>query len=116
LAVACLVVGGTVGCKKTSTPTTPTVVGGAKDASVVIPKSDGYGTTGFSPGNLVVAVGTQVVWENQDTQAHTVTSDTNIWNGGASPGDAYSRTFNTKGSFAYHCNIHPGMTGVINVQ
>jgi len=113
-----VVVAGTTGCKKSSTPSTPS--GGApKDASVVIPRSDGYnanGASAFSPGNLVVPVGTTVVWTNQDVSAHRVTSDTKLFDGGAAPNDSYSRQFTTKGSFSYHCSTHPTMTGTINVQ
>ena len=116
LAVACLVVAGAVGCKKSATPTTPSGPGNGKDASVTIPKGDGYAATSFSPGNLTVETGTTVVWTNLDTQSHRITSDTNLFDGGASANDAYSRTFNTKGSFPYHCSIHPTMTGTINVQ
>src|SRR6185503_6282030 len=119
LVVACIVVAGPTGCKKSSTPSTPSGGNGTKDASVMIPRTDGYsagGASAFSPGNLVVAVGTTVVWTNQDVSAHRITSDANLFDGGAAPNDSYSRQFTTKGSFAYHCSTHPAMTGTINVQ
>jgi plastocyanin len=32
------------------------------------------------------------------------------------PGRTFSRTFQTAGSFQYHCSIHPGMVGTVSVQ
>ena len=116
LVVTCIIVAGSTGCKKSSTPTTPSGGGGAKDATILIPRSDGYGASSFSPGNLVVAAGTTVVWTNQDTLAHRITSDSKLFDGGAGPNESYSRQFTTTGSFAYHCSVHPAMTGTINVQ
>ena len=31
------------------------------------------------------------------------------------PGDAYTRSFTTQGTYAYHCHIHPGMVGRVVV-
>lgn len=70
----------------------------------------------FSPGELEIHKGTTVVWTNKDSAVHTVTGD----NGGpASPslaqGESYSYTFNTLGSFPYHCALHPSMKGTVKV-
>ncbi len=70
----------------------------------------------FSPSSLTVKKGTKVTWKNNDSIAHTVTGD----NGGPnsntlSAGDSYSFTFNTVGSFPYHCNFHPSLTGTVKV-
>jgi plastocyanin len=73
----------------------------------------------YSPDPLDVAVGTTVTWTNQDSAAHTATSD----DGGATfqsdsmdQGVSFSFTFDEAGTFAYHCEFHPNMTGTINVQ
>ena len=31
-------------------------------------------------------------------------------------GDEFSETFGTAGTFAYHCTIHPSMTGTVTVE
>ena len=71
----------------------------------------------FSPGTITVYVGTTVKWTNMDGVTHTVTSDDNSFNSGNIPGNGtYSYTFNTAGTYSYHCAIHPGMTGEVKVN
>lgn len=70
----------------------------------------------FASANLTVAKGTTVTWTNGDGAPHTVTGD----NGGPnSPslgtGQSYSYTFNTIGTFPYHCAVHPMMTATVTV-
>ncbi len=71
----------------------------------------------FQPSSLEVPVGTKVEWHNQDGMQHTVTSDIQgLFDSGAlNPGKKFDFTFNTPGSYSYHCNIHPGMQGTITV-
>jgi len=48
---------------------------------------------------------------------HTTTSDSPGWDSGPlSPGAAFTRTFNTPGTYAYHCNIHTFMHGTVIVS
>ncbi len=69
----------------------------------------------FSPSTLTVAVGATVVWKNQTQVSHTVI--TNTFGGGfISPGATLSIKFTSVGTFAYHCSIHPYMTGTIIVK
>jgi Copper binding proteins, plastocyanin/azurin family len=71
----------------------------------------------FVPASLKIAVGTTVTWTNQDSTAHTVTSDTGAWpdSGQLATGKSFSFTFNKAGTFAYHCAIHRSMTATIVV-
>jgi plastocyanin len=71
----------------------------------------------FEPAALNVKVGTTVTWTNNDSVAHTVTSDSgNLLNSPTlSPGESFSFTFTSAGSVAYHCNIHQTMKGVVVV-
>jgi plastocyanin len=72
----------------------------------------------FSPSSITVKKGTTVTWTNHDSIAHTVVetdgktgpNSQNIDNG-----KTYSFTYNTVGAFAYHCSIHPEMTGTVTV-
>jgi plastocyanin len=74
----------------------------------------------FTPPTVTIPVGRSVTWRNFDAIAHTSTSDAGVtpaWNSGnIAAGGQYVRTFTAAGSFAYHCNVHPGMTGTVVVQ
>ena len=70
-----------------------------------------------NPSDLQINVGDTVVWTNNGQTAHTVTSDSE-YELGSSPlnfGNSYSHTFTSAGTFAYHCEFHPQMRGVITV-
>ncbi len=70
----------------------------------------------FSPTSLTVARGTTVVWTNNDATTHTVTSDTGLFgSGNIAPGGTFSYTFNSAGTYAYHCALHANMTGTVVV-
>ena len=75
----------------------------------------------LSAGNATAlgttAAGTTVTWTNTDAVAHTSTSDLPGWNSGVvAPGGQFSFAFQTAGTFAYHCTIHPGMVGTVVVH
>ena len=71
----------------------------------------------FSPANLTIAVGDTVTWTNSDARGHTATADDGTWDtGNIANGASGSVTFPAAGSFSYHCDIHPEMTGSITVQ
>jgi plastocyanin len=71
----------------------------------------------FTPNTITVAVGETVTWTNKDNVAHTVTSNTPLFNSGSmSNGTTFSFTFPSAGTFDYHCSIHAGMTGTVIVQ
>jgi plastocyanin len=69
----------------------------------------------FRPRNLTIARGTVVRWANRGARTHTTTSNTSLWNHTLAPGETFRRRFRRRGSFAYHCSIHPQMTGTITV-
>ncbi len=72
----------------------------------------------FGPGEAVVAVGTEVVWTNNDGFEHSVVADGDAFP--ASPtlgeGETYRVTFTEPGTYTYICGIHPQMTGTIVVE
>ena len=72
----------------------------------------------FNKASMTIAQGTKVAWTNNDATSHTVTSDdgTSFNSGPIAPGQTFSYTFNTLGTFTYHCSIHPTMTGSIVVK
>lgn len=71
----------------------------------------------FSSSALTVKKGAKVTWTNMDAAPHTVTADNGAFGSATlSQGQSFSFTFNTAGSFSYHCAIHPMMKGVVSVE
>lgn len=73
----------------------------------------------FGPASITVKKGTTVTWTNNDSVEHTVTPDneTDAFKGSERLGknESYSFTFNTVGTYAYHCIPHPNMTATVTV-
>src|SRR5262249_34093849 len=95
----------------TPTPSpAPAPAPGRASASVAIPVgAESLGAKAFNPAELDIAVGTTVTWTNTDSTSHTTTSDGAGWNSGiVAPGRQFSFAFKDAGTFAYHCDIHPG--------
>ena len=72
----------------------------------------------FVPESLSVKTGTTVTWANDDDGlAHTVTAaDGSFDSGRLGSGATFSHTFDTAGTFAYQCTIHPqSMQGTVVV-
>jgi plastocyanin len=91
-------------------------------AAATAPATSGSGNAvtisnySFGPATLTVKVGTTVKWTNQDTVAHTVTSDSGVFDSGNLPqGQSFSYTFATAGTYPYHCTYHAMMTGTVVV-
>src|SRR5262250_2530272 len=86
----------------TGTTTTGTTTGAATPASIVSGASF-LKATAFSPNPINVKVGGSVTWMNNDSVAHTSTANNGAWNSGLlNPGQSFTTTFNTAGSFQYH--------------
>lgn len=71
----------------------------------------------YRPDQLDVLPGENVTWSNVSTRTHTVTSDTGLFDSGDVPGGArFAFTFQTVGTYRYHCTIHPSIVGEIDVR
>jgi plastocyanin len=71
----------------------------------------------FGPGTVTVSPGVTVTWTNDDSVTHTVTAaDGSFDSSSLAPGQGFSYTFTTPGTYAYHCSIHPFMTGEVVVR
>lgn len=72
----------------------------------------------FSPLELKIKKGETVAWLNKDSAAHTIISDSGneLSSAALSKGKIYSHTFNTAGTFDYHCGIHPSMKARLIVE
>jgi plastocyanin len=90
---------------------TSTPEAAAKSASVTIKDFE------FTPATVTIAVGGTVTWTNNGPSTHTVTADDGSFDSGnLSQGKTFSHTFQTAGTFTYHCSIHPFMTATVIVQ
>jgi plastocyanin len=69
----------------------------------------------FHPHTLEVAKGTKVVFSNSADVAHTATDPGAFDTGHIRPGHSVTVRFTQKGTFSYHCTIHPFMHGKIVV-
>jgi plastocyanin len=71
----------------------------------------------FGPSVLDALPGDTIAWENLSPRSHNVVSDGGAFGSGElAPGDRFSFTPESVGAFAYHCSIHPSMTGEIDVR
>lgn len=71
----------------------------------------------FDPADLAIKAGDTVTFTNQDGVPHTATADDGSFDTGRlTRGKSASLTFSAKGSYAYHCAVHPTMKGKITVS
>ena len=76
----------------------------------------------FIPYNIQVNAGGTVIWNNDDTLAHTVTSGTVLMGADGlfdssilMEEDSFEFTFDNAGEYDYYCIVHPWMEGKITV-
>ena len=70
----------------------------------------------FTSPVITITAGSTVRWTNNGSFIHTSTSDTGVWDSGdIGPGDVFTQTLDTPGSYPYHCAHHPSMQGTIVV-
>jgi LPXTG-motif cell wall-anchored protein len=87
----------------------------AKTGSVSIQDGNSQSSFRFSPSSITVGSGDTVTWTNNGSEPHDVSGD-GLSSGTLSPGQDYSHTFNSPGSFSYVCSIHPFMKGSVTVK
>ncbi len=96
----------------TGTPT-PTATSGACQSGTVQVNIQNFA---FVPQTVTVCQGATVRWTNLDGVQHTSTSDNGVWDSGLlGTNQSFSFTFNTPGTYPYHCTPHPFMRGTIIV-
>ena len=91
-------------------PTSPPGnTGGSTSSNITV------GNNYFQPASTTVAAGTTVTWTWAGGVSHNVTFDDGVASRTQSSG-TYTRTFNTPGTYQYHCTIHGTMmSGSITV-
>ena len=84
--------------------------------------SSGGGTTitiagfAFDPDTITVSGPTEVTVTNNDSTTHTFTLDDGSVDETVEPGATETVTVDVSASTGFHCNIHPQMTGQIEVS
>lgn len=109
--------GNTASPRETSQPTSlPTTA--EQSQNIVIYTSDG-----FSPANLVIKVGTKVVWKNEagslsvNSSPHPTHTDYSPLNLGIiGKGELKSLIFDKPGTYRYHNHLNPSHKGTVNVE
>jgi plastocyanin len=90
--------------------------GGAEQASAGAQQIE-MGDDVFRPSLLTVPAGTKVTWVNKGSKAHTVVSNDKLFDSGLVNIDGeFSHTFDTPGTYLYHCAPHAKMIGQIIVK
>ena len=96
----------------------------------IVPGASVLTDDAYSPNPVEVAVGQTIVWTNDDTAFHTVTSGTvgaadagKLFDSGLagpnaliSKGKTFEHTFDTAGEYPYFCTLHPAMVGTVIVN
>ena len=123
-----------MGCGGSSSPT-----GSGGGSNPPPPPPNGVSVTiadfSFTPKNVTIKAGQKVQWYNSGPSAHNVTADDDSWSsgnmappsggggyygGGETQGSTFTHTFDTPGTYTYHCANHPpsgypNFTGTITV-
>jgi LPXTG-motif cell wall-anchored protein len=88
-------------------------------------KSVSIGDNFYSPKTVTITEGDTVVWTNNGQAPHSVTANDGSFDSSPScpssgcmeHGDTYNHTFNSVGTFAYHCRVHGfAMSGTVVVE
>ena len=80
----------------------------------------------YIPYNIIVDAGGEVIWNNNDNAAHTITSgtpndgpdglfDSSLFTAGSTFSVIFDDSFKT-GNYHYFCMVHPWMEGIVSVE
>ena len=101
---------------------TTATTGGATGSTAATGGGGGGGTTitiagfAFDPDTITVSGPTEVTVTNEDTTTHTFTLDDGSVDETVEPGATVTVTVDVSAATGFHCNIHPQMTGQIEVS
>jgi plastocyanin len=71
----------------------------------------------FTPATATVPVGGTITWTNRDDVPHNVVSPERKFKSPVLDTDeVFTHAFDTPGTYAYYCSIHPRMTGQVVVR
>jgi plastocyanin len=76
----------------------------------------------YIPSIIVIESGKQVIWVNEDSAFHSVTSGfydapSDLFDSGyLDPSESFTFTFDESGTYDYFCTLHPWMNGQVIVE
>ena len=105
----------------TPLPATPTPIPSAPTPASfvvqIVQQSLAALSWGYDPASITIHVGDSITWTNTGSLQHSVTADDSSFDSGLfNTGESWNLTFNTAGTFSYHCGPHPWMKGTVVVQ
>jgi plastocyanin len=102
---------------------TTATTGGATAGTAATGSTGGDGGTtitiagfAFDPDTITVSGPTEVTVTNEDSATHTFTLDDGSVDETVEPGATVTVTVDVSAATGFHCNIHPQMTGQIEVS
>ena len=70
-----------------------------------------------APVKVQLVAGETVHWANDSVRDHTVTADDGAYDSGTfGPNQHFDQMFDTAGTYAYHCRLHPYIRGEVDVE
>lgn len=114
---------GTIDVVGASAPTNPDPNPATEPTPKPTPAAPATGTAAvdivdlaFQPASVEVTAGGSVTWSNTGVAPHTVTAEDGSFDSKTlESGGSFTQTFTTPGTVNYLCQIHPDMTGTIEV-
>jgi plastocyanin len=99
-------------------PAAATPVAATGPSVEVLAIGDSEASWQFTPVHLEITAGTTVVWLNASSVHHTVSAPNLDFedSGYLDPGESFQQTFTSEGTYSFHCDPHPWMTGFIEVR
>ncbi|MBI3943371.1 MAG: SpoIID/LytB domain-containing protein [Chloroflexi bacterium] len=71
---------------------------------------------GFNPAFITIPISSTLVWINQGNQGHTTTDNGGTWDSGnLAPGQSFSQTLTTIGTYPYRDQHHENLSGSVRV-
>ena len=96
-----------------------TVLGAAASAAAPVASAQPMVDVGFDtfdPPQITALAGETVMWMNDSARAHTVTANDGSFDSQRiAVSGMYEHQFTNAGAYAYHCTLHPFMTGEVDV-
>jgi plastocyanin len=96
----------------------------------IVPDATYLGNESYQPNPIEVKIGDTVMWTNDDSALHTVTSGSPVEeeeeeqenaevefdSGFMATGKTFEQKFTAEGQFSYFCTLHPDMVGQVTVS
>jgi plastocyanin len=109
--------GGTTATETESTAPEPSGSAPAPSGDAALAEKVEIVDFAYDPDPVTIEEGGKVTWINRDSAPHTATADDGSFDTGAlEEGKLKSENFKKPGSYPYFCEIHPDMTGTVEVM